>query len=98
MAKANGNLKAVLIILGAILVPLLTVGVSWGLLKGDVQRNVEYRARVDANTEAGHKRDLTMERVKKDLAWLTSAAAAQKVDTDNNTVLLEEILVRVTSE
>ena len=56
----------------------------------------EIKPKVDANAANDHSQDLAIQDLRSDLKYLTERAREQKVDTDNNTILLERILLEVT--
>lgn len=97
--QGNGTLRFTIAVFGPLAV-LVGAAVGYGILKTEVNYNaetiVEASSRLDANIAADHRRDLELGDLKKDLAYLKETAAEQKIDIKNHTVLLENILDRVT--
>ena len=102
MAKQNGTIWKIVGILITVLIVAGGAVFGYGILSGQVRHNTEtvkqVCARVDANTTAGHQRDMEIVGLKRDLEYLKEKAQEQKVDLDNHTVLLERILVEITKD
>jgi len=105
MAKnGNGTWKKTAEILLVLLVPLITVAVGYGILSEDVKHlddeSTIMCAKVDVNAATDHRQDLAIQAVQDNFKYLKESVDAkfreQKVDLDNHTILLENILIKVT--
>ena len=101
MATKNGStIKLASLIIGPAIV-LLGAVMGYGKLSGNVENTkTEMKVlaqKVDANAAAGHSRDIGIAEMRRDLAYLKDRADEQKINVDNHTVLLEEILEKVTN-
>lgn len=100
MAKQlNGTLRTIVGIFGPLVV-LVGAAIGYGVLKGEVGYSTEAIAQIknalDANATADYQRDKEILSLGKDLEYLRKAADKQAVDVENQRVLLEEILGKIT--